>query len=224
MIATQCLKPEELDQVLSAPAADPRRVHARSCPRCGALLAQYASFVAAESGIPERQVADAETRIGAALDREIGLGAAPKPAAVRTRTRWAWLREPAFRPALAFAAVAIVLGIAIWSPIRLGSPGDGRLRGTEGTLAPLVRTEVEADGTLRLDWHSWSGADAYEVRFYSSDLAELGRRGPFTDTTARIGRHQIPEVVGHRELLVRVIALREGDPVGQSSVVPLPSR
>jgi hypothetical protein len=190
---TPCLAPEDLDRVLSAAAEDPRRVHARSCVRCGALIAAYESYREAREDAPPRVV-----------PRRL-VFARPVP-------RFGWLR-----PAFGIAAILVVAG-ALWWPRTTLGPSRVTLRGGTAT-APRIALEppVFHAGRLAVRWAAYAGAERYEVRFYSSDLAELGRL-PATGASLDAGTAQLPFTPDSAGVvLVRVVALVAGSEVASSA-------
>jgi len=241
-----CLAPEDLENVRASASDDSRRVHARECPRCGALLAAYESYHEAREEAPRAEIDEAESRLNAFLAREIGAdapaaapalvtaaapGAAPAPAAAPTPAplapprpaprrlvfpaqapRFTWIR-----PALGFAAILAVAG-ALWWPRTTLGPSRVTLRGS-GATAPRIalETPVFASGRLTLDWAAYPGADRYEVRFYSSDLTELGRLTA-TDSKLAADAKSLPFAPDSaRAVLVRVVALMGGAELASSA-------
>ena len=180
MNPTPCLDPETLDAVLDAPEIDPRRRHARECPRCGALLESYRLFRESPEDAPPSDLAEAEARLSAALQREMGPAPAssariaPRGAPHRRGPLGSWF--VAWRPAFAFAAVAVVAGaVVLWSRFS-PEPETVTLRGgPDSTETRLAIGEARlAGGTVTMSWSGLPGVTRYEIRFYTPDLVERG--------------------------------------------------
>ncbi len=216
-----CFDPRDAATVAGLPDDHPLRAHARECPRCRALLDSYAAFATGDPGdVPAADLADADARLTRALANAIGAPApaptAARPAADRDPSVWERLWHPAMRPALAFAALALVAGAIVWWPREGGHGGAPTMRG-EARAGVLEVTRAEwADGTLRLAWRPVAGAEDYELRCFSSALAEIGRVGPLTGDRADIATSRLPAAAGDT-LLVRVVALAGGDPIATSA-------
>lgn len=211
-----CFAPEEADAVLAAPADDPRRRHAASCPRCGALLDAYASFMRAESPEAGIDVDRLERKVRERMDAALGVGAAPSaglPPARVLRERDTWLDRmlhPAMRPALAFGALAVVAA-GVLLVTREASPPGIVLR---GDARPFEVQGAEArDGALELRWPSVPGAEEYRIRVYSVDLRDLAERASGVDTVARLAAGDLAGLAPGDTLLVRIEALAGGDVV-----------
>jgi hypothetical protein len=222
-----CFGADEAGDVFALPERDPRREHARTCPRCGALLESYRAFALAEEpAVPRAELADADARLTRVLEELAG----PPAAAHRGRVReagpgfWERLRYPAMRPALAFAALALVLGGA-WLGTRAMHRESGVvLRGEAPAPTIVIERAERSAGALHLAWRTFSGADAYEAHFYSGELVEIGRL-PLHGTRADLPIATLPfRPAPGGILLVRVIALAHGDPIATSSARPVAGR
>jgi hypothetical protein len=193
-MSRECLDVQDLDRLAQTEAA---REHARSCPRCGELLSSYEQFVEARE-IEGAQVGTAE----AELDRFLH-GLPDRPA--RRRRRWV-------RPTSWIAAVAAMAAVLLLWPRGERIPEGPVLR--EEAAAPFTLLAAErGDEGWRLRWNPLEGADAYEVRLYSTSLEELRRIGPMTATHTLL-----PFPDEGVTWLWRVVALRGGDVIGQTDV------
>ena len=107
----ECLKIEEIAELVSSTADDPRAAHLESCPRCRARLMSYKKFIDATSARgfkPE----EAQAYLEAALDREIS-SSTERP----RQSGRSWIQEflgrlwqPALRPIWAIGIVVL----AVW--------------------------------------------------------------------------------------------------------------
>ena len=122
------------------------------------------------------------------------------------------------------AAVALVLvAMSLW-PRTTGRNGELTLRqdGASPTAFAIDNARAEGDRIV-VAWSAQPGAEAYRLRFYSADLAEVGRieAGPAREVRlARDSLGFVPEDPS-RPLLVRVFALGGGDEIGASAAVPI---
>ena len=238
MRRVDCLRDDELDATLAAASGDPRRTHARSCPRCAARLDAYRSFLAEEGERDAPHVTVAMTRLSAVLDETIrpprrgridgdrladapARPASPAPARDGGPKSWRdWLFGPGRRPVWAMAAVVVAAGAVLWStrprddaPVMRGDPG----------AAPAVRVEParqEGDAVV-LRWTRWPEADGYRVTLLAADLLERDRLA-VTDTTLRLERERL---ASRGATLYQVEVLVGGDVVATSApdaLLPLP--
>ncbi|MFI5371111.1 MAG: hypothetical protein ACHQ52_06090 [Candidatus Eisenbacteria bacterium] len=246
MTADSCFEARDAAAVAALPDDHPQRRHARECPRCAALLDAWRAFAAADPGeVSARDLADADARLSRALASAIGVPATDAatsdaaasrepgarhadrtaPPTGRTVARdvgrdpsfWERLMHPALRPALSFAALALVLGAVLLWP-RLASHGrDLVLRGeTHAVTLALLRTERVGEA-LHLEWRAYPGAETYELRFFSGGLAELGRVGSLHGTRADLPVAGLPfRFAAGETVLVRVAAMSRGDAMATS--------
>lgn len=214
MTADPCLSLGEIARLSAADAADPRLAHLRSCPRCRALADELRAFLAADAaGVEPGAIADAETRLAAALEREQAVAAPPAAAAARESFRRSWL-APAWKPALATAAIAAVAVVAVQRPAEEPAPA---LRGDPVGFA-LVTAEPAAGGHL-VRWRRHEDADGYEVRVHGESLDEVARFAT-AETSIVLSRDEIA-VLPAGPLVVRVAAISHGDEVALSDVAPI---
>lgn len=213
----QCIDIERIGSVLDLAEDHPTRRHTRDCPRCRSLLVSYQTFLRAEptegSGI-ERGRASLDATIRARAGRFAEAG---------TRSRTTPERGGFFRmmlrpaPLVAAGAVVILAAALLW-PRGDGAPvlRNGNTVDAHGfvTDAPQSR----ADGSVQLSWSPVEGADHYEVRLYSGDLAEVYRHPAVTGTSVTIDRAALPPALASgTDLTWRVVALQGGDVIGTST-------
>lgn len=219
-----------LDELLALPEGDPRRTALLSDPALRALHDSYVAFQRSDAaGVPGLD--RAEDALSAWRGREIA-GAPGASLRERSTARatvrdeapswWSRLFAPSFRPALAFAALAIVAG-AVWWNVRPQPPANVEvLRGGRGGEMTLHAATVGERG-VRLAWSPVSDADSYEVEFYTERLEKLATLGETSDTTAVVPPNMRTLLArGGIEVLYRVVARREGEELSHSAVQPLP--
>ncbi len=225
----------EVAELAHLPEDDPRRIAAMRSPRTRALLALYQDFLTQPPAGPlgGADVADADARLAAALDRELGVtvdaaapaepARAPRPAP--RRGLFDGLFAPALRPAFALAAVVLVAG-AVWMGVqsRRESPAEPVMRGeADGPFRAEIRTQ--GDGRATLQWTTVAGAERYELRFYAQDLSELARVAQGAATRADLVAGQLPAgLPAGQVVLWQAVALKGGDVLAESptSTVRLP--
>lgn len=223
------IEPEDLGDLAALPPEDPR-VRALDS-RARAQLRAYQEFVA-PGQVPEgARVADAERKLGEALEREIGAPVgSPTPAhsaPAAPRRGGGWLGEllaPRLRPALAMAAVLIVAG-GVWlitsAPRREGAPlmrGPGPTVPESGLVAAAPKPLP--DGSLRLSWTPAAEAASYTVVFLSPDLAEITRVTDLGTTHVDLRPGSLPNGLKPGTwVLWRVLAMRGEDEVARSSTM-----
>ncbi len=229
-ISAACLDPADLDDLLAAPADDPRHAHVRDCPRCRALVSEYASFLAADSKHPGLDAADAKAR----LDRFRSELFAEAPVVRRVVAP----RRPSFfealvatfsRPVPAVALLAAVSAIAWFAPRAL-TPGSREVVLRGGSTADAREQVIVSapkslsDGALVLEWRQVPEATGYEVRFYSVALEELKRIGPAPAISAIVPAADVRALrAAHGEsVLCRIVALRNDEEIAHSRAFALP--
>ncbi len=242
MTTSTCVRVEELGDLLELPADDPRRRHVEGCPRCRTLLASYARFLTPGTPPAGARLEQAEVRLTQVLRGALhgssaapaGPPASPDRAPARAQGRpgfWEQLRElanaPALRPAWAAVAILVVASVA-FSLLDIRGPGrrEPVLRGgapparTQAVAKPgLLPVAPASGGALRLGWTRVPGAEDYEVRLYSADLAQLAALGPTADTTLVLRPQALPARPRPGEtVLWRVYARRGGDEIAYSPV------
>ena len=240
----RCFEPGELGTIPALDAGDSRRVHLEECPRCRASLIAYRKFMEPDAPPEGSRPEEADRRLAAALDAEFSR--AGRPAAVDavgakrapggesgpvgrsgpSRPRRSVLERffgaRGLRPVWAAAAALAIVGV--FYVVRVAEmPGTGRLvlRGSTGGArgAPALMPARPAPGAVELRWASTPTADAYQVALYASDLTEIARLGPFADTSAVLHAAERPRgIEPGTEVLWRVFALRQGDPIATSPV------
>jgi hypothetical protein len=192
-----CLNPERLDQLVESSEA---RAHAERCPRCHELLASYDQFQSARS-LAGSDADDAAARLGVFLD-QLPHARVASPRRSLPRLRWAL-------PAAAVAAGALFFLL----PRATEIPDRAVLREEGPSGFALLSPQTVEEGWI-LRWNQLDGADSYELRLYSTSLNELRRIGPIDGTETTLA---FPDEEG-LTWLWRVIALRNGDEIGQTDV------
>lgn len=221
----KCIDIENIAEVLDLPVDDLRRRHLEECPRCSSILHSFQAFLKAE-GVPGSDPADAEMRLSEFIISNFEKTSTDPSMAVPVPGRPGFLAEflhGLFRRPVWVVAVLVIVaaGMLWWQPwiqdqpvLRSTTPAE---TGIPLDLAPPQALE---DGSLRLAWQPFDGADSYEVRLYDGDLSELTRIGPLTKTTMVLTRSMLPAGVP-AAMLWRVVALDEGDKIAASKLAPL---
>ncbi len=215
-----CLAPEDLDRWKELPDSDSRLVHVQSCPRCRALIEAHRLF---HSPTPDDTDPAQLLAANAALTAHIAELTSPTGATSASASEpwWRVLFAPALRPALAFAAITIVVAGAMLGPQFSSRPGPPAMRGGSSQGFALEPIRERPDGGIALHWSLVPEATHYRVQFYSTALESLGESAEFTGAQVVLAPSQLPTGVDRRDLLVRVIALHDGEQITRSAVVPL---
>ena len=223
--------PEELGEIESLPESHPKRRHVEECPRCKAALAAYQAFLSPPEGLAASDRAEARTRLTAARAAGGRVGGVRAGAVTAGRRRWwAW---PAWRPALALSAAAVVAAVLYVSYSYRGGPQPTSLRGGHEELrgggAPeILDVARDRDDAFRLRWRAVAGADAYRVTLFAANLEVIGEYEAGADTSFSLGAGGAGATNGSdavgRALYVQVTALREGEEASTSAMVPVGGR
>lgn len=224
---------EDLAALAALPPDDPRRREAEARPGVAARLRAYEEFAAPGDLPPSEKLAEAEERLGALLEREIGVeipGAVrARPPARRAVLEGSWLARllaPPRRPLLAAAVVIVVAGSGLVmtlgrrdsAPVYRGGETTGARGGWE---ARLVSSPLPSGG-VRLTWAPAAGADGYAVVFLSADLVEVARVSGVRETAFALAPGTLPAgLASGAEVLWRVVALRGADEIGSSPTQPV---
>ena len=229
----QCIAEEALGDVLALPPSDPRRRHVDECPRCRALAVSYREFlepsteeVASFGTAEDRQLTEFRERLTGVATAT----ASPPPATVRdTKARAAvpaapprswneWLFGPALRPVWAIAAIVIAFGVMKFAPKSPpGSVTAPTLRGGASHELATATPSYAAHG-VTLVWSANPEADHYQLRFFSTALAEIGRRDLARDTSVTLAAGDLPGAYAAGEtILWRVVAMKGGDELESSA-------
>ncbi len=220
--------PMDLDALAALPADDVRI--ARLAPHERAQLAAYREFLREPRDLPAERLADADARLGAALDDAMGLRPASPAPGAHARAREASLLDrlrgwftPATGPAWAVAAL-VVLSVGVWQGSRGPVPAsrESVMRGEPGS-AIAVEHDVVGEGQLLLEWVALGEGVTYEVRWFDAGGLELLGRTPLGSEPRLHLRHgRLPDGVPSRETVVyQVVALRDGDEIARSASTPL---
>ncbi|NOT33228.1 MAG: hypothetical protein HOP12_03560 [Candidatus Eisenbacteria bacterium] len=232
MKSKDCFEPEALAEVFALSESDPRRRHARDCPRCSSLLESYRLFLSPGSELQSDHVARAAARLDEVVASMTGIaGSSARPIADATSgkrsanaTGLSWLERllhPSLRPALAFAVLALVLGgVAVWPRLAMTPAprgGEPVLRG-ERAIAEFALGRAELGvGGLDLEWAGVSDAEGYVVRIFTPELQEIGTLGPLSTTSFHSALANLPFTLPAGEtIVVQVAAVRSGDTLGTS--------
>ena len=209
----------DLDALAGLPADDPRIAKLASHER--AQLAAFREFLREPTDLPAEELADADHRLGEALDDAMGLGArarSPRVAAAPSLgERFAGWFTPAARPVWVMAAVLVVVGALWFSQTRIGEPV---MRGA-GNSAIAVESRASAAG-IELSWVAVAPGDRYEVRVFGADLNEIARLDAGTDTRFTLTVSMLGDPLGSGDRVsYQVVALRDGDEVARSRTTGL---
>ncbi|MFN8178065.1 MAG: hypothetical protein U0167_09055 [bacterium] len=215
---------EDLEALLRLSSADPRRRHLDDCPRCRARVLTFLEFTEPPRDIPPHVLRDAESRLDAALKRELALEGGRRESAPAAFPRWlaGWRLS---RGGLAWAAAAIAIGVVVVSlqGRRSRQEAPFLLRGSAehaapGAASPLTLRSAAGPSGVQLSWSPVPGADAYEVRLYGPSLEEIARLHPVTEPRILLSHADLPpSAAAGAPALWKVVALHGGDSIAESA-------
>jgi len=165
-------------------------------------------------------VRDAEARLLAGLEHELGVTLAPAPARARPSR---------VRPLLSLAAVVLAAAGLLWSQDALRRKREGeQLRGgppvaeAPGAWAAHPVATPLGGGRVRLVWSPASAATSYGVTFLAEDLHELARVDSVAATALVLDRAALPAgLLPGQTVLWRVTARAGRDELARSTAAPL---
>lgn len=226
----KCIDIEKIAEILELPVDDPRRIHLEECPRCGSALLIYRAFLKAEA-VPGANPSDAEARLSAFIQSKIDSTSlvtatngniSGAPVTVEAPERKGFLASVTgalfLRPACITVALVLIAAGLLWrQPWIVDKPV---LRGTSpavetGNSLDLATPQLQDNGSVRLAWQPFAGADSYQVCIYDQDLTELIRLAPVSEPTIDLRRSMLPSGAPE-SLLWSVIALDGGDKIAIS--------
>ncbi len=223
-MSEQCIAVEKLGDIEALSQDSPEQRHLAACPRCRVRLASYHRFLNQDDDAKGPEIAGAEKRMRARLDREIfGEVAVVKddPSKQKLLHR---SRRSGHLIAFAAAASIIIISGAVWVQLRdSGMEGEIILRnGEEQSLGlDLGLPAVLEDGGIALFWSAHPGADSYRVLLFDENLSEIARFDAGTDPLLSLTSDQVERIRnGRRALLWRVEALSGGDLIASSRPDP----
>lgn len=163
---------------------------------------------------------DAETRLLAGLEQELGVTLAPAPARARPSR---------LRPLLSLAAVILAGAGLLWSQDALRREREAKqLRGARpvaeapGAWAAHPVATPLGDGRVQLAWSPASSATSYGVTFLAEDLHELARVDSVTAPGLVLDRAALPAgLLPGQTVLWRVDARAGRDELARSTAAPL---
>ncbi len=210
------LEPEDLGHVLDAPESDASRRHLDGCTRCQMLIEAYREFLE-EPKEPDAAAGALKQSLRVAIEAR----SAGTPGFL-TSLR-SYLARLLSRPIPALAMLAVIGGAVIILRQFMPESREARFRqrppshagGAAGhvDLAPPVH---QPDGSIELSWNPVAGADSYEIRIYSGSLDEVARLGPQPATRLHLNRADPALAHVPDTFLIKVLALHESDPIGES--------
>lgn len=188
--------------------------------------------------LPEgARVEEAEARLGAMLEQELGVPLEEEPArsALRpagasapTALRGAPPRSRHARTVWALAATVAVLAGVSWIALTTRPRDDqpllrgGTSSGAAGAWDAHPEIQASATSGARLSWHGAPGATSYAVVFLSADLSERARVTGLTDSAFVLTPETRPAAFATGEHgLWRVHAYAGGDEIGRSDATPI---
>jgi hypothetical protein len=130
-------------------------------------------------------------------------------------------RRPWALPALALVLLAL---FSLLDPRREHAPSLATGAQSEiqvlGAIEPDPRNPVRS--ILRIQWQTFSPAEAYEVRFFSLDMEDAGRYPVGRQNSLTLDLQEVwAPVAPARALLWNVVALREGEDIASSALQTL---
>ncbi len=221
----------ELEAILELPADHPRRRQLETDPRFRAAVHAYQQFLDLAQALPDPEMISAEERLGEFVDKQVFSGAKTTsgfgyPAPVRRWWQSRWLR-PVFACCLLVVAAA-----SFYSVYEPGGPEPGRsinLRaGTATHAEPAglqhISMETTADGSVRVAWRVYAGAETYRLVVIGPDLVPVGTFTAGADISFTIPAAEVARLRDlEPSLVVRVEALVADDPIGHSPALPWPT-
>lgn len=223
-MSRDCFRLEDLGEIAELDPQNPRRAHARDCPRCRALLIAVTEFRDAQTLPPGAYPEEAERALAAALERELAGDDALDPRRAEAASPPWYTRWYRFlgRPVIATGALAalVLLFAMLFSGDEAPHPGVVRDVASAAGATPVILPPVFArDETVTLRWRPAAEADGYQVVFFDLDLRELDQQQTGRDTLLQVDlptlRAKLPP--NEREMLWQVRALRYGDVIGESA-------
>jgi hypothetical protein len=196
-VGESCYSREQLADIATLAADDPRRAHLESCPRCRDRLAAYQEWLAR----------------------------GPQPG-LASRFR-ALRNLPRLRAALAVAAgLLLIAGLpaVISRHHEEAPPPQAQEQAPAEEDAVLACQAVpHADGTIRFSWRPIAGAELYRLEFFDADLSELSHLATRSDSVLVLDPQMLPQDVDVSAIAFwRLGAVARSDMILQSPLQTFP--
>jgi len=214
-MADKCYKPGDFDRLLDLADGHADLGHMETCLDCRTQLDLYRSFLDREL-VPEgADLADANARLGAFLEREIGPAIEAGPSPKSAPRRWDVRR---WSPVLVAACLVCV---AIF--VRYGDEGNmtdpsGVVRDLSTSTSALETSLTFSNDRFVLAWAGTAEATNYQVVFQDAALTELHRIDAGPDLQIHLDRADFPWLQGSGPVFWYVTAQRDGDNIARSSL------
>ncbi len=160
---------EKLGRMADLAVDDPERERFEASPDNAALLLAYHRFLSAPH-VDGARPDDAEAEM-----RKFVASQTTSQVTAEAPGFFAWLNQFMRPGVLAPAAfvVMIAVGATLW---QTRQPESTLLRDMNGAASLVLDApELLPDGSLRVSWEQFDGADGYDIRFLAADLEELDR-------------------------------------------------
>ena len=131
----------------------------------------------------------------------------------------AFVRTPWLLPALVLVLLTVLalLDRRVPRPLMTEVPEAAALLESIGGIEPDARNPVRS--VLRIQWTSCTGAESYEVRFWSQDMREVGRyRAGLTNAVVLDLEEVWRPIAPSRQLHWRVVARARGRDLAASDL------
>jgi len=216
-MSEKCYTHDDFDYLLELPDGHEDLRHLDSCTSCRAQLDLYRSFLGRDNVPDGADLADANARLGAFLEREIGAASAtivqgPTPSGKRRFDLRRW------SPVLVAACLA---GVALL----VGFRDDGRMDYPSGVVRDMSATtpalDISETGTADgfvLTWTGPADADGYQVVVLNTSMEEIDRFVVDLSGEHRLGRDDHHWLQDPGPVLWYMVALRDGDEIARSAV------
>jgi len=221
-MSEKCCTPEDFEHLLDLPDGHEDLRHLDTCTECRAELDLYRSFLSRDNVPDDANLADANTRLGAFLEREIG-GASTTIVQGPTPTGRRRLDLRRWSPVLVAACLACVaLFVGFQDDGRMDDP-SGIVRDMSAETPALDISETDTADGFVLAWAGPAEADGYQVVVLNTSMVEIDRFAVDLSGEHRIGRVDHDWLQDPGPFLWYMVALRDGDEIARSVVRALES-
>jgi len=216
-MSEKCFTPDDFDYLLELPDGHEDLRHLDNCPECRSELDLYRSFLNRDNVPDCANLADANARLGAFLEREIG-GTSETTVQGSTPTgKWRFdLRR--WSPVLVAACLACVaLFVGFRDDGRMDYP-SGVVRDISATTPALDISETATTDGFVLTWTGPADADSYQVVVLNTSMVEIDHFAVDVSGEHFLGPDDHHWLQDSGPFFWYMVALRNGDEIARSAV------
>ncbi len=216
-MSEKCHTPDDFDYLLELPDGHEDLHHLDTCPECRSELDLYRNFLSRDNVPDGADLADANARMGAFLEREIGGASATilRGPTSPGKRRFDFRRWSPVLVAACLACVALFVGFR--DDGRMDYP-SGVVRDMSTTTPALDISETATADGFVLTWTGPADADGFQVVVLNTAMVEIDRFVVDLSGEHRLDRGDHHWLKGSGPFFWYMVGLRNGDEIAHSAL------